>query len=45
MKKGHKQNSGLNGEWAKHVRRAWKRATSRIRRAREKIIIRENIYE
>ncbi len=45
MRKGHKQNAGLNGEWARHVRRAWKKATSRIRRAREKITIFNSLKE
>jgi hypothetical protein len=45
MRKGSKQNSGLNGEWAAHVRRSWKKATSRIRRNREKIIIFNELKE
>lgn len=45
MRKGSKQNSVLNGEWAAHVRRGWKRATSRIRRAREKIIVINSLKE
>lgn len=39
---GNKQNSGLNGEWATHVRRKTKRITSGKRRAKSKrIILRE----
>lgn len=40
---GNKQNSFLNGEWAKHVRRAWKKLTSGKRRINDKKIIRDEI--
>ena len=33
---GNKQNSILNGEWAFHVRRKWKRLTSKKRRLASK---------
>jgi hypothetical protein len=33
LRVGNKQNSFLNGEWAGHVRRGWKKATSGLRRA------------
>lgn len=36
---GNAQNSKLNGEWAKHVRRKWKKQTSKIRRNHDKKII------
>lgn len=36
---GNKQNSILNGEWAKHVRGKWKKITSSIRRSKQKQII------
>lgn len=42
---GNKQNSILNGEWAKHVRRFGKKLTSGIRRARSKDIIRKELIE
>ena len=41
MRKGHKQNSGLNGEWAKHVRKPLKKITSGLRRNKQKIIIKK----
>jgi hypothetical protein len=40
---GNKQNSFLNGEWAGHVRRGWKKATSGIRRALSKKIIQDEL--
>ena len=33
IRKGNKQNAGINGEWGKHVRRGEKRITSGRRRA------------
>lgn len=42
-KVGHAQNSKLNGEWGKHVRKFWKKLTSRKRRLRDRQIIREEI--
>lgn len=42
---GNKQNSYLNGEWAKHVRKDWKRITSHIRRMLNKKIIRQDLNE
>jgi len=41
---GNKQNSFLNGEWAKHVRRKEKKHTSGIRRIIDKLIIRNELY-
>jgi len=41
MRKGNKQNAGLNREWAKHVRKWGKKFTASIRRMRSKKIIRE----
>lgn len=43
MRKGNKQNSFLNGEWAKHVRRWGKKFTSCIRRQESKKILREQL--
>lgn len=40
---GNKQNSFLNGEWARHVRRGWKKLTSKIRRHYGKEEIRERL--
>ena len=40
---GNKINSGLNGEWAKHVRWFEKRITAGIRRIRGKEIIYEEL--
>lgn len=42
---GNKQNSFLNGEWAGHVRKDWKRITAHIRRAIDKKIIKEDLTE
>jgi hypothetical protein len=39
---GSKQNSSLNGEWAKHVRAWYKRYTSGRRREKDKQIIKDN---
>ena len=38
---GNKQNSILNGEWAGHVRKWGKKLTSKIRRAVDKKVIKE----
>lgn len=38
---GNKQNSFLNGEWAKHVRRYAKKLTSKKRRSLNKIVLYE----
>jgi hypothetical protein len=40
---GNKQNSFLNGEWAKHTRRQGKKRTSGIRRILDKLIIRQEL--
>lgn len=45
MKKGNKLNSYLNGEWAKHVRKWYKRHTSRMRRAYQKKVIIEHLKD
>lgn len=45
LRKGHKQNSLLNGEWAAHVRKSWKKITSGLRRALGKKIIRDSLNE
>jgi hypothetical protein len=42
---GNKINSGLNGEWAGHVRGKMKRYTSGRRRSVSKIIIRKELEE
>ena len=42
---GNKQNSVLNGEWAGHVRRAWKKLTQKLRRNESKKIQRADIRE
>jgi hypothetical protein len=36
VRPGNKQNAGLNGEWAAHVRRWGKRMTAGLRRAKDK---------
>jgi hypothetical protein len=43
MRKGNKQNSILNGEWAKHMRKWGKFMTAKIRRNVDKKVIREEI--
>lgn len=43
LRVGNKQNSFLNGEWAKHMRRGGKRFTSKIRRMFDKKVIREEL--
>jgi hypothetical protein len=40
---GNKQNSFLNGEWAKHVRKGSKKHTSSIRRMFSKKAIRKEL--
>lgn len=40
---GNKENSVLNGEWAGHVRSWGKRFTAKIRRMRDKEIIRKEL--
>jgi hypothetical protein len=45
LRVGNKQNSFLNGEWAGHVRRGWKKVTSGIRRAMSKKIIKKELEE
>jgi hypothetical protein len=45
IRPGNKQNSYLNGEWAKHVRRTGKKITAGIRRNVDKIIIRKDIED
>jgi hypothetical protein len=42
---GNKQNSGLNGEWAGHVRGWLKQATSGLRRLVDKRVISEELKE
>jgi hypothetical protein len=42
---GNKQNSNLNGEWAKHVRWWLKRRTAGRRRENDKQIIKEAVKE
>jgi hypothetical protein len=42
---GNKQNSFLNGEWAGHVRKAWKKLTSKLRRNEDKKIIRNDLKD
>lgn len=43
MKPGNKANSCINGEWAKHVRRDFKKITSGKRRMIGKKIIRDEL--
>jgi len=45
LRVGHKQNSFINGEWAKHVRGLRKRLTSKKRRNIDKNIIRKDSDE
>jgi len=40
---GNKANSFLNGEWAKHVRGKWKKLTSKLRRNKDKQIIKQDL--
>ena len=42
---GNKQNSILNGEWAKHVRWWYKRHTAGRRREKDKQIIKDAVKE
>ena len=44
-REGNKQNSFLNGEWAGHVRKAWKKLTSKLRRNEDKKIIRNDLKD
>ena len=41
MRVGNKQNSYLNGEWAKHVRGLYKRYASKVRRQIDKKMIKD----
>jgi len=43
VRPGNKQNAGLNGEWAAHVRKAWKKVTSGIRRKKSEKEIKDGI--
>lgn len=43
MKIGNKQNAFLNGEWAVHVRRWFKKHTAKKRRAVDKKEIRDEL--
>lgn len=43
IRPGNSENSKLNREWGKHIRRFWKRFTSGKRRSMDKIIIREEL--
>ena len=45
MRVGNKQNSGINGEWAHHVRGWWKRFTSGKRRTLDKKEIRDRLKD
>lgn len=45
MRAGNKQNSFLNGEWAKHVRMYYKRLTAHRRRAFGKLTIGKELKE
>jgi len=40
---GNKQNSFLNGEWAGHVKKSWKKVTSGIRRSFDKKVIKQEL--
>ena len=43
VRPGNKKNSGLNGEWATHVRKDGKKATAGLRRAESKRITRKKM--
>jgi len=43
VRKGNKQNAGLNGEWGAHVDSGEKKVTSGKRRAKNKIVIKEKL--
>jgi len=43
LRVGNKQNSFLNGEWARHVRGLYKKLTSKKRRNVSKRIINDNL--
>lgn len=45
IRKGNKQNSFLNGEWASHVRRWFKKYTSGRRRSNDKKIIKKELND
>jgi len=45
LRVGNKENSFLNGEWAGHVRKWGKKFTAKIRRSRNKKIIRKELKE
>ncbi len=45
MKPGNKQNAGLNGEWARHVRAKGKKITSGLRRIRDRKLIQTLLKE
>ena len=40
---GNKINSGINGEWARHIRKWGKRVTSHIRRQRGRKEIKDRL--
>jgi len=42
---GNKQNAGLNGEWAKHVKKRGKKITAHIRRNKDKKLIKIRMEE
>lgn len=43
MRKQTKANSGLNGEWAQHVRRWLKKHTAKLRRIESRRILKEQL--
>lgn len=45
VRPGNKKNSGLNGEWAKHVRKDGKKSTAGLRRTENKKTIRKDLKE
>lgn len=45
MRKGNKQNAGLNGEWASHMRRWGKFFTAKLRRTVDKKIIKKEVND
>jgi hypothetical protein len=45
IRPGNKKNSGLNGEWARHVRKGGKKATAGLRRSESKNITRKKLED
>lgn len=45
IRPGSKMNSYLNGEWCTHAKKKGKKYTSKVRRALDKQIIKEEVHE